>query len=110
MFQLFHFFVKLTSFPRSCKIAKVKPLFKEGSKTEPQNYLHISLLPISSKIIERIFHDQTQEFISKIKILYRFQSGFQKKLFTNTFLGHLTDEIITRFEKALFTGMVLIDF
>ena len=29
--------MKLNSFPRSCKIAEVKPLFKKGSKTDPQN-------------------------------------------------------------------------
>ena len=60
--QLCYLSIKLNSFPRSCKIAKVKPLFKKGSKTDPQNYRPISLLPILSKIIERIVHDQTQEF------------------------------------------------
>ena len=107
--QLCNLSFKLGSFPRSCKIAKVKPLFKKGSKTNPQNYRPISLLPILSKIIERIIHDQTQEFLSKNKILYRFQSGFQKNYSTNTCLGHLTDKITTRFEKGLFTGMILID-
>ena len=74
--QLCNLSIKLNSFPRSCKIAKVKPLFKKGTKTDPENYRPISLLPILSKIIERIIHDQTQEFLSKNKILYRFQSGF----------------------------------
>ena len=27
----------LGSFPNACKIAKVKPLFKKGSKTDPSN-------------------------------------------------------------------------
>ena len=58
--QLCYLSIKLDSFPRSCKIAKVKELFKKGSKTGPQNYHPISLLPILSKIIERITHDQTQ--------------------------------------------------
>ena len=71
--QLYNLSIKLNSFPRSCKIAKVKPLFKKGSKTDPQNYRPISLLPILSKIIERIIYDQTQELLSKSKILYRFQ-------------------------------------
>ena len=74
--QLCNLSIKLSSFPRSCKIAKVKPIFKKGSKIDPQNYCPISLLPTLSKIIERIAHDQTQEFLSKNKILYRFQSGF----------------------------------
>ena len=107
--QLCNLSIKLNSFPRSCKIAKVKPLFKTGSKTDPQIYRPISLLPILSTIIERIIHDQTQEFLSKNKILYRFQSGFQKHCSNNTCLGHLTDKITTGFEKGLFTGMILID-
>ena len=52
--QLCNLSIKLDSFPRSCKIAKVKPLFEKGSKTDPQNYCPISLLPLSAKIIERI--------------------------------------------------------
>ena len=71
--QLCNHCIKLNSFPRSCKIVKVKPLFKKGSKTDPQNYRPISLLPILSKIIERIIYDQTQELLNKSKILYRFQ-------------------------------------
>ena len=71
--QLCNHCIKLNSFPRSCKIVKIKPLFKKGSKTDPQNYRPISRLPILSKIIETVIHDQTQELLSKSKILYRFQ-------------------------------------
>ena len=60
------------------------------------------------KIIERIIHDQTEEFLSKNKILYRFQSNFRKNY--STCLGHLSDKIYTEFEKGLFTGMILINF
>ena len=90
--QLCNLSIKLNSSPRSCKIAKVKPLFKKGSKTDPENYRPIPLLLILSKIIERIIHDQTQEFLSKNKILYRFQSVFRKIYSANTCLGHLTNK------------------
>ena len=50
-----------------------------------------------------------QELLSKNKILYMFQSGFQKNFSTNTCLGHLTDKITTGFKKGVFTGMILID-
>ena len=61
------------------------------------------------------FHDQAQEFLSKNKILYRFQSGVRKNYSgvrknysTNTCLGHLTDKSTTGFEKGFFTGIILI--
>ena len=50
-----------------------------------------------------------QEFLSKNKLLYGFQSRFPESYSTNTCLGHLTDRITTKFEKGLFTGMILID-
>ena len=71
--QLCNLPIKLNLLPRSCKIAKFKPFFKKDFKTDPQNYHPISLLLILSKIIEWIIHDQTQEFLSKSKILNRFQ-------------------------------------
>ena len=93
IFQFCNLSTKIISIHRSCKIAKVKPLSKKGSKSDPPNYCPISLLPILSKISEKIIHDQTQEFLSKNKILYRSQSGFRKNYSTNACLGHLTDKI-----------------
>ena len=78
MSQFRNLSIQLKSFPRSCKIAKVNPVFKKGFKTDPQNYHLISLLSLLSKITEKIVHDQTEEFLSKNKLLYQFQSGFRK--------------------------------
>ena len=54
----------LGRFPNTCKIAKVKPLFKKGSKKGPSNYIPISLLPLLFKVFERVLLDQTEEFLS----------------------------------------------
>ena len=42
-------------FPDPCKVAKPKPLYKKGSVTDPCNYRPISLLPLISKVIEKVF-------------------------------------------------------
>ena len=57
-------------FPDTCKVAKLKPLFKKGSKTDLKNYRPISLLPLMSKVPERIVHEQTMEFLDKHNILH----------------------------------------
>ena len=54
--ELCNLSIKLGSFPDACKIAKLKPLFKKGSKTNPSNYRPISLLPSISKVIEKLIH------------------------------------------------------
>ena len=96
--QLCNLSMTLGSFPDACKIAKVKPLFKKGSKTDPSNYRPISLLPLLSKVFERVVLDQTKEFLSLNKILYDYQSGFRKNHSTDTCLSFLNDKILKGFD------------
>ena len=44
------------SVPSAWKKAKVIPLFKNGSRTDTDNYRPISILPVMSKILERVVH------------------------------------------------------
>ena len=60
--QICNLSIKYSIFPSNCKIAKLKPLFKKGSKTASKNYRPISLFPLVSKKIEKIIHDQTKKF------------------------------------------------
>ena len=62
--ELCNLSMTLGTFPNACKIAKVKSLFKKGSKTDPSNYRPISLLPLLPKVSERVALDQTEEFLS----------------------------------------------
>ena len=41
-------------FPNDWKVARVTPIYKDDIKTNPNNYRPISVLPIVSKLIERI--------------------------------------------------------
>ena len=87
--ELCNLSMRLECFPDACKIAKVKPLFKKGSKSDPSNYRPISLLPLLSKVLERVVLSQTKEFLSFNKILYDYQSGFRKNYSTDTCLSFL---------------------
>ena len=46
-------------FPNACKVAKLKPIFKKYKKVDLSNNRPILLLPLISKIIEKVVHDQT---------------------------------------------------
>ena len=70
--QICNISIKYSIFPSDCKIAKLKPLFKKGLKTDLQNYRPTSLLPLVSKIIEKFIHDQTQSFLDKNDVIYRY--------------------------------------
>ena len=92
--QICNLSIKLSHFPHDCKLAKLKPINKKDSKTDPKNYWPISLLPIASKIIEKIIHDQTLEYLTDNKTLYRYQSGFRKNHSTDTRLSYLTAQVL----------------
>ena len=92
--ELFNLSIEKSIFPDARKIAKLKPLYKKGSKLEPKNYRPISLLPIVSKIFEGIIHSQTQSYLDKHKILYKYQSSFRPKHSTDICLTLLNNRII----------------
>ena len=81
--QICNFSISSSIFPDKCKHAKLKPLFKKGPTTEAKNYRPISLLPLVSKIIEKVIHDQTQKYLDENKIIYKYQSGFRPNHSTN---------------------------
>ena len=78
--QLCNLSISSRTFPDACKIAKLKPLFKKGTRTDPKNYCPISLLPLISKVLEGAIHEKTTEFLDKHKILYKFQSSLGKTI------------------------------
>ena len=88
--------------------SKLKPICKKGTKVDPSNYRPISLLPLTSKIIENVVHNQENELLSDNKLLYNYQSGFRTNYSTNLCLSFLSAKIPKRFH-GLLTGMILID-
>ena len=59
--------ISIGCFPDILKIARVTPLFKEGSTEEVNNYRPISNLPLFSKIFERVFYDQLYRYFEQKK-------------------------------------------
>ena len=101
--QLCNLSMSTKSFPSNCKIAKLKPLFKKGSRTDPKNYRPISLLPLISKIMEKVVHEQTNVFLNENKIFFKFQSGFRSNHSTSSCLSYLNDKILKGFDSGLLT-------
>ena len=101
--------IKLSTFPEECKIAKLKPIFKKGARTDPKNYRPISLLPLVSKIIEKSIHFQIEDYLNKKKLIYMYQSDFRTNLPTDLCLAQLTDFASAGMDKKMPTGMILID-
>ena len=65
--QICNLSIKLSTVPDECKIAKLKPHYKKGKKTDPKNYKPISLLPVISKIlVSRIYKIRYQRDLIQV--------------------------------------------
>ena len=80
-------------FPNELKIAKVIPLFKGGESKYLINYRPVSVLPVFSKVLERLMYDRIMEFVKENDVLYNMQFGFRKGHSTAIALMLLTDRI-----------------
>ena len=87
-------------FPDQLKIAKIIPIFKKGNKYSNENYMPISLLPVISKLFEKIIYDQIYPYFDSNNILSNNQYGLRRL--------HSTEfavlEILDRITEALDQG------
>ena len=95
--------------PNDLKVARVKPLYKKGSKLEVGNYRPISILPVISKILERAVYVQIENYLKQKDLLFQYQSGFRNSFSTDTCLIYLSDLIRTEMSEGKFVGLVALD-
>ena len=95
--------------PSEWKIANITPLQKGGDKTSVSNLRPVSLLPLPSKIIERVLHDRIMFHLERNNLLETNQGGFQKKHSTMNTIAKLTNDIFEGINNREITTTVYID-
>src|SRR5277367_257819 len=86
--------------PKEWKCANVIPIYKADSKSDPNNYRPISLLPIISKVMESIINDHLRKHLFGLKLISNHQFGFRPKHSTMDLLTYTTQN----WERALDKG------
>ena len=79
--------------PAQWKVADVVPCFKKGDKHSPSNYRPISLLPVLSKIMERLVNKAMWKHLNDQKLISKQQFGFRA--------GHSTSDALTYVSQRL---------
>lgn len=87
-------------FPSQLKCAKVFPIFKGGTKSDPSNYRPISILPTISKIFEKHINQHLMGYLNKYKLIHEGQSGFRQKHSCQTALIKLIDHWMECIDKG----------
>ena len=65
-------------FPNALKVAKIIPLYKKNCAQNIDNYRPVAVLPIFSKMLEKVMYTRLYSFLSKFDILINEQFGFRK--------------------------------
>ena len=92
-------------FPFELKIGNVVPIFKSSDEIVFSNLRPVAVLPVFSKLLERLVYNRLIFFITNNKLLYEYQFGFQKGKSTHLALISLVDKIT----EALDCGECAID-
>ena len=92
-------------------MAKLFPIHKSGSKTDPANYRPISILPTVSKIFEeKNIIKHLVAFLNKYKVIHANQSDFRQRHSCQTALVKLIDQWMTCIDRGDLVGSVFLDF
>ena len=97
-------------FPSELKIARVIPLFKSGEPHKFSNYRPVSVLPLFSKILERLMYSRLLPFTNKHNIFYAYQFGFRMHNSPNLALIIPVDRISRALEDGYFVLGLFLDF
>ena len=98
------------SFPDILKTSIVTPLFKGGDLDNPADYRPVSLLPTSSKIIEKLVKNRAVSFLNRHKLLSESQFGFQTSKNTGDAIFSFLEKLYLSLNDGEVAAAVFCDF
>ena len=108
LLQIFNTSLETGKVPYSWKTARVAPIFMDGDKSLQSNYRPISVLPVVSRLFEKLVFNQLYKYLDSNGLLSNGQSGFRSLFSTLTCLLKTTDEWYDGFDNGYMIGSVFI--
>ena len=96
-------------FPSLWKYSLVNPKLKKGDVDNPSNFRPLSILPVLSKVLERIVADQLMTYLESKDLISKTQHGFRKQLSTETALLQITNAIYKNIDDKKISLLMLCD-
>ena len=103
-------FIKEAKFPSQWKIARISPIPKVSTPSELKDYRPVSILPILSKVYEKLVLKQITQFIEEQNVYHKYQSGFRKHHSTSKILTKLYDDIKNSMKRSEISVAIFADY
>lgn len=95
--------------PRAWKLARITPLHKGGDPTNVSHYRPISVLPVLSKVLEKVVFQQVIAYLIENDLLCSQQHGFRPKHSTSTAVINVIEDIVCVIDKGYVVGLISLD-
>ena len=100
----------LKNAPSCWKEATVNPLYKGGAKDEINNYRPISILPILSKLLEKLIQQNLMGYLNAYDVLHQSQSEFRSGHSTETALMLMNERWLKAINDGNIIGTIMVYF
>ena len=107
--QLYNLSLSLGLFFACWKIARVAPVFKDGPADESSNYRPISVLPVVSRLFEKLIYDQLYHYLDSNKLIFGKQSAYRQLHSVLSCLLKCTKDWYLNLEGGRYTAVTFVD-
>ena len=96
-------------FPTTWKIARATPIFIGGDKSAKESHRPIGILPVISRLFEKIIYDQLYMYLNNLGYISANQSGYRAFHSTLTASIKNTDDWYSGMDLGKYVGTVFVD-
>jgi len=97
------------TFSDRLKYSEIKPIYKKGDKTLITNYRPISLLPVFSKVFEKVLYKRIYYHLTLNNILVKEQFGFKCNSSTEIAIYTLLNNMLSFLNNRIIVGGLFCD-
>ena len=103
-------YIAANNFPNAWKTARSSPIPKITQPVELKDYRPVSILPVLSKVYEKLVLLQLAVFIERESVYHQYQSGYRNNHSTATLLVKLHDDIKKAMKSSEVTIVIFTDY
>ena len=101
--------IATNTFPQNWKHALIKAIHKKGEVNDPSNHRPISLLPVTSKILEKIIARQLLDYLEEANLINDCQYAYRRKTSTEDALLKISELVYKAIDQNNLSLLVLLD-